>query len=67
MRAAQRRALVPARVGLVGNPSDGYGGAVLAAIAAAWAAEAVATPTPVATIPPADSPAIAMRSGSMPY
>ena len=27
-----RRALVPARVGLVGNPSDGHGGAVLAAI-----------------------------------
>ena len=46
MTAAPRRALVPARVGLVGNPSDGYGGAVLAAIVDAWAAEAVATPTP---------------------
>ncbi len=46
MRAAPRHALVPARVGLVGNPSDGHGGAVLAAIVDAWAAEAVATPTP---------------------
>jgi glucuronokinase len=46
MRAAPRRALVPARVGLVGNPSDGHGGAVLAAIAETWAAEAVATPMP---------------------
>jgi glucuronokinase len=45
MRPAPRHALVPARVGLVGNPSDGYGGAVLAAIVDAWAAEAVATPT----------------------
>jgi glucuronokinase len=41
----EARARVPARVGLVGNPSDGYGGAVLAAIVETWAAEAVATPT----------------------
>jgi glucuronokinase len=46
MRAAPRRTLVPARVGLVGNPSDGHGGAVLAAIVEAWAAEAVAMPMP---------------------
>ncbi len=46
MNAAPRSALVPARVGLVGNPSDGHGGAVLAAVVEAWAAEAVATPIP---------------------
>ena len=46
MRAAPASALVPARVGLVGNPSDGHGGAVLAAIVETWAAEAAATPTP---------------------
>src|SRR4051794_38984863 len=45
MTAARRRARVPARVGLVGNPSDGYGGAVLAAVVEAWAAEALAAPT----------------------
>ena len=38
--------LVPARVGLVGNPSDGHGRAVLAAIVDGWAAEAVATTMP---------------------
>lgn len=46
MRDAPRSALVPARVGLVGNPSDGHGGAVLAAIVETWTARAVATPTP---------------------
>ena len=46
MRAAPPSALVPARVGLVGNPSDGHGGAVLAAVVDAWAAEAAATQTP---------------------
>jgi len=35
---------VPARVGLVGNPSDGYGGAVLAAIVDDLAATVRATP-----------------------
>lgn len=37
-------ASVPARVGLVGNPSDGFGGAVLAAVVDRWSAEARATP-----------------------
>jgi len=46
MTARPRRAVVPARVGLVGNPSDGYGGAVLAAVVDTWAAEAHVTPTP---------------------
>lgn len=36
---------VPARVGLVGNPSDGYGGAVLAAVVDELAAEVTVTPT----------------------
>lgn len=35
---------VPARVGLVGNPSDGYGGAVLAAIVDRFAATVSVTP-----------------------
>src|SRR4051812_48442325 len=46
MMPGQQRVLVPARVGLVGNPSDGHGGAVLAAIVAAWGAEAIARPAP---------------------
>jgi glucuronokinase len=46
MSAAPQRARVPARVGLVGNPSDGHGGAVLAAIVDAWVAEVVATTVP---------------------
>ena len=33
---------VPARVGLVGNPSDGFGGAVLAAVVDTWAADVTA-------------------------
>lgn len=37
-------ARVPARVGLVGNPSDGFGGAVLAAAVDVWAADAAVTP-----------------------
>lgn len=36
---------VPARVGLVGNPSDGYGGAVLATVVPDLAATVTATPT----------------------
>ncbi len=35
---------MPARVGLVGNPSDGYGGAVLAAVVDAWCATVSVTP-----------------------
>jgi len=36
--------VVPARVGLVGNPSDGFGGAVLATVVPALAATVTATP-----------------------
>jgi glucuronokinase len=35
---------VPARAGLVGNPSDGFGGAVLAAVVDVWAASVTVTP-----------------------
>jgi glucuronokinase len=37
--------VVPARVGLVGNPSDGYGGAVVAAPVAAWSATVTVRPS----------------------
>lgn len=35
---------VPARVGLIGNPSDGYGGAVVAAVVDAWHARVTVRP-----------------------
>jgi galactokinase/mevalonate kinase-like predicted kinase len=40
----QASATVPARVGLVGNPSDGFGGAVVAAIVETWAATVTVEP-----------------------
>ena len=43
--AGPTSAIVPARVGLAGNPSDGYGGAVLAAIVEAFSATVTVTPT----------------------
>lgn len=44
-----------ARAALAGNPSDGYGGAVLAVTLPAWAARAEAMPAPVLAIEPSSS------------
>ena len=41
---------VPARVGLAGNPSDGYGGAVLATVVPAFAAQVVAVRSSTVTL-----------------
>ena len=48
---AAATAVVPARAGLVGNPSDGYGGAVLAIPVTALAASVTVT---VAAAAPGD-------------
>ncbi|MFN6121049.1 MAG: hypothetical protein ACK5CE_15640 [Actinomycetes bacterium] len=48
---------VPARVGLVGNPSDGYGGAVLATVVPAFAAEVTASESSGVTIEGPGAPA----------
>jgi glucuronokinase len=44
----------PARASLAGNPSDGYGGAVLALALNTWSAEAWAEPAPALAITPAN-------------
>lgn len=53
------RAQVPARAALAGNPSDGYGGAVLAVAVANFRAEAVAYEWPTLEILPAPEDAVA--------
>lgn len=50
---------MPARAGLVGNPSDGYGGAVLATVLPSLAAEVVARPFPGVRIGTRTWPSIA--------
>lgn len=45
----------PARASLAGNPSDGYGGAVLAVALETWSAEAWAEPAPRLTVTPASA------------
>ena len=45
----------PARASLAGNPSDGYGGAVLAVTLDVWAAEAWAEPAPRLAVSPASA------------
>jgi len=55
--AKHTTARVPARVALAGNPSDGYGGAVVATCHPTLAATVTIAPSPAS--PPADSPLIA--------
>jgi galactokinase/mevalonate kinase-like predicted kinase len=44
-----------ARAALAGNPSDGYGGAVLAVTLSPWAAQAEAVPAPAPAVEPANA------------
>lgn len=52
MSASAGHGSAPARVALAGNPSDGYGGAVLAVAVAELRAEAVATPAARSAVSP---------------
>jgi glucuronokinase len=52
MRAAEGRGDVPARAALAGNPSDGYGGAVLAVAVPEYRARAVAARATKLTVDP---------------
>jgi glucuronokinase len=49
------RGFAHARAALAGNPSDGYGGAVLAVTLPGWRAEAEAVPAPQASAEPANA------------
>jgi galactokinase/mevalonate kinase-like predicted kinase len=59
VRRAQGVAL--ARAALAGNPSDGYGGAVLAVTLSPWAARAEAVAAPTAGIDPASARAVGVQ------
>src|SRR6202020_2772704 len=51
-RAEIARSAAHSRVALAGNPSDGYGGAVLACTVADLGAQAVARPAPAVEVTP---------------
>jgi len=54
--------VVPARVGLVGNPSDGFGGAVLATVVSGLVATVSAAPAPGVSF---EGPGVAAHWSSM--